>query len=109
MTDTDSQIEAGSGNVFADLGLEDAEELYTRTALGIQVMRILRERDYSQKEAAELLRIRQPEVSAHMRAKFSRFSQERLIGFLNRLNRKVTIQVSDHHQGEPYQQVTFSP
>jgi len=48
MTDTDSQIEAGSGNVFANLGLEDAEELYTRTALGIQVMRILRERDYSQ-------------------------------------------------------------
>ncbi|MBO3460977.1 helix-turn-helix domain-containing protein [Aetokthonos hydrillicola Thurmond2011] len=110
MTDTEkSQIEAGSGNVFADLGLEDAEELYTRTALGIQVMRILRERNYSQKEAADLLQIKQPEVSALMRAKFSRFSQERLIGFLNRLNQKVTIQVSDHRQGEPYQQVIFSP
>ncbi|MBV8884145.1 MAG: XRE family transcriptional regulator [Chroococcidiopsidaceae cyanobacterium CP_BM_RX_35] len=110
MTDTEeSQIEVGSGNVFADLGLEDADELYTRTALGIQVMQILRERGYSQKEAAEVLQIKQPEVSAIMRAKFSRYSQERLIGFLNKLERKVTIQVSDHHRGEPYQQVTFHP
>ncbi|MGH8553652.1 MAG: helix-turn-helix domain-containing protein, partial [Methylococcales bacterium] len=82
---------------------------YTRAALGVQVMKILKERDFSQKEAAEYLGIKQPEVSAIMCAKFSRFSQERLIGFLNKLNQKVTIQVSSHHQGEPYQQVTFAP
>jgi hypothetical protein len=43
-----------------------------------------------------------------MRAKFSRFSQERLIGFLNKLEQKVTIQVSRHRRGEPYQQVTVA-
>ena len=48
----------------------------------------------SQKEAAKLLGVKQPEISALMRAKFSRFSQERLIGFLNKLDRKVTIQIS---------------
>jgi predicted XRE-type DNA-binding protein len=101
-------FEESSGNIFADLGLEDANELYTRAALGVQVMRILRERRYSQKEAAEFLGIKQPEVSAIMRAKFSRFSQERLIGFLNKLNQKVNIQVSRHHKGEPYQQVTIA-
>jgi predicted XRE-type DNA-binding protein len=104
----ETEMEESSGNIFADLGLDNADELYTRACLGVQVMKILRERDYSQKEAAELLGVKQPEISAIMRAKFSRFSQERLIGFLNKLNQKVTIQVSHHHQGEPYQQVTFA-
>ena len=101
--------EISSGNVFADLGLDDAEELYTRAALGVQVMKILTARGLTQKEAAEILDIKQPEVSAIMRAKFRKFSQERLIGFLNKLNQKVTIQVSRHHKGEPYQQVTVAP
>ncbi len=102
-----SGIEIGSDNIFADLGLDDADELYTRACLGVQVMKILKERQYSQKDAAEFLGVKQPEVSALMRAKFSRFSQERLIGFLNKLDQKVTIQVSHHHEGEPYQQVVF--
>ena len=99
------KIEIGSGNIFADLELDNADELYIRACLGVQVMKILRERQYSQKDAAEFLGVKQPEVSALMRAKFSRFSQERLIGFLNKLNQKVTIQVSNHQDGEPYQQV----
>lgn len=74
-------VEIGSGNIFANLGLDDAEELYTRTALGIQVMKSIREKGLSQKEAGKLLGLKQSEVSAIMRAKFIRFSQERLIGF----------------------------
>jgi predicted XRE-type DNA-binding protein len=105
---SDEHIEIGSGNIFADLELDNADELYIRACLGVQVMKTLRERHYSQKEAAEFLGVKQPEVSALMRAKFSRFSQERLIGFLNKLNQKVTIQVSHHHEGEPYQQVIFA-
>jgi predicted XRE-type DNA-binding protein len=104
-----TEIEVGAGNIFADLGLDDADELYTRSALGIQVMKTIREKRLSQKEAGKLLGLKQPEVSAIMRAKFSRFSQERLIGFLNRFEQKVTIQVSRHHRGEPYQQVTVAP
>lgn len=104
-----TETEIGSGNIFADLGLDDADELSTRTALGIQVMKTIREKGLSQKEAGKLLGLKQPDVSAIMRAKFSRCSQERLIGFLNRLEQKVTIQVSPHHRGEPYQQVTVAP
>ena len=108
MTRKKIEFEVSSGNVFADLGLDDAEELYTRAALGVQVMKILNDRGLSQKDAAEILDIKQPEISAIMRAKFRKFSQERLIGFLNKLNRKVTIQVSRHRKGEPYQQVTIA-
>ncbi|MCA9465467.1 MAG: XRE family transcriptional regulator [Saprospiraceae bacterium] len=103
-----TEIEIGSGNIFADLGLDDADELYTRTALGIQVMKSIREKGLNQKEAGKLLGLKRPEVSAIMRVKFSRFSQERLIGFLNRCEQKVTIQVSHHRRGEPYQEVTVA-
>jgi predicted XRE-type DNA-binding protein len=109
MTRKKIEFEVSSGNVFADLGIADSEELYTRAALGVQVMKILTERELSQKEAADMLGIRQPEVSAIMRARFRKFSQERLIGFLNKLNQKVTIQVSRRRKGEPYQQVTVAP
>ncbi len=104
-----TDIDTGSSNIFTDLGLEDADQLLTCTALGIQVMKTIREKGLRQKEAGKLLGLKQPEVSAIMRAKFSRFSQERLIGFLNKLEQKVTIQVSRHHRGEPYQQVTVRP
>ena len=99
------EVENSSGNVFADLGLDDAEELYTRAALGAQVVMMLKEKGYTQAEAASCLGIKQPEVSALLCARFHRFSQERLIGFLNKLNLKVTLQISRHHQGEPFQQV----
>lgn len=102
------EVENSSGNVFADLGLDDAEELYTRAALGAQVVMRLQEKGYTQAEAATCLGIKQPEVSALMCARFHRFSQERLIGFLNKLDLKVTLQISLHHQGEPFQQVCLA-
>ena len=43
-------IEIGSSNIFADLELDNADELYIRACLGVQVMKILRERQYSQHE-----------------------------------------------------------
>lgn len=109
MTTQKIEFENSSGNVFADLGLDDADELYTRAALGAQVVTILKEEGYTQAEASRLLCIKQPEVSALMCAKFHRFSQERLIGFLNKLNLKVTIQISRHQRGEPFQQVSIAP
>lgn len=91
MTTQKIEFENSSGNVFADLGLDDADELYTRAERGAQVVTLLKEDGYTQAEASKLLGIKQPEVSALMCAKFHRFSQERLIGFLNKLNLKVTI------------------
>lgn len=97
--------ETSSGNIFADLGLEDAGELSTRSALGSQVVMILAQNGYTQAETSKVLGIKQPEVSALMCGKFHRFSQERLIGFLNKLDLKVTIEISRHQAGEPFQQV----
>ncbi len=91
---------SSSGNVFADMGLEDAEELLTRAKLGVAVRHILESRHLKQQEIASLLNIKQPEVSNIMKGKYHLFSEARLFGFLNRLERKVTIQISTHHAGE---------
>ena len=98
-------FEEGSGNVFADLGLGDAEELFARSKIGFYVHRILKAKKLPQKEIATLLGIKPPEVSHLMNGHFSRFSTDKLLDFLKRLDRKVTIRISPHRPGEPYQEV----
>ena len=102
------EFEESSGNIFADLGLEDAEELFTRAQIGFFVFKILESKKLKQREIARLLGIAQPDVSHLMNGHFSRFTTDKLLDFLKRLDQKVTIQVSPHHKGEPYQQVTFA-
>src|SRR5580698_6991852 len=101
--------EKSSGNVFADLGLEDADELFTRSQIGFFVFKILEGKKLKQRKIAEVLGIAQSDVSHLMNGHFSRFTTDKLLDFLRRLDRKVTIEVSRHHKGEPYQQVTFAP
>ncbi len=102
------EFERSSGNVFADLGLEDADELFTRAQIGYCVFKILEGKKLKQREIAELLGIAQPDVSHLMNGHFSRFTTDKLLNFLKRLDQKVVIQVSHHNKGEPYRQVTFA-
>jgi len=103
------EFEEGSGNVFADLGLKDADRLLVRAQIGFHVFRLLKDRKPKQREIADVLSIAQPDVSHLMNGHFSRFTTDKLLDFLRRLDRKVTIEVSRRHKGEPYQQVTFAP
>jgi predicted XRE-type DNA-binding protein len=108
MTDTTHlEFEEGSGNVFADLGMEDAEERLVRAQLGFHVVNLLKNRALKQKDAAVLLDISQPDVSHLMNGHVSRFTTDKLLDFLKRLEQKVTIEISPHHAGEPYQSVAF--
>jgi predicted XRE-type DNA-binding protein len=102
------EFEEGSGNIFADLGLEDADELFARAQIGFCVFKILKERKLKQRETAALLGIAQSDVSHLMNGHFSRFTTDKLLNFLKRLDRKVTIQITPHKVGEPYQEVGFS-
>ena len=102
------KMEEGSGNIFADLGLKDAGELYTRAQIGVHVFKILKDKKLKQREIAGILGIAQPDVSHLMNGHFSRFTTDKLLDFLKRLDQKVKIEVSRHHKGEPYQQVTFA-
>ena len=102
------EFEKSTGNVFEDLGLDDAEELQARGLIGFHVIELLKSKDMKQREIAELLEIKQAEVSHLLNGHFSRFTVDKLLDFLKRMNQKVTIQISPHRQGEPYQHVAFS-
>ena len=98
----------GSSNVFADLGLEDADELLIRAKLGYTVRLILEKRGLKQKEISELLKIDQSEVSKLINGKYHLFSEGRLFGFLNKLDRKVTVQISPRQKDDKPQEVVFA-
>ena len=80
-----------SGNVFADIGLPDAEERLAKAQLAHKISEILQKRHISQAEAARILGTEQPKISAIMNGKLSGFSLERLIYFLNVLGNDVQI------------------
>ncbi|MBD2196897.1 MULTISPECIES: helix-turn-helix domain-containing protein [Calothrix] len=84
-------FEESCGNVFADLGLEDADELFTRGKIGIVVLRLLKQRNLKQREISKLLGIPQPEVSHLMKGEFQRFSEGKLLIFLKRLDTEITL------------------
>ncbi|MDP2860033.1 MAG: helix-turn-helix transcriptional regulator [Bacillota bacterium] len=89
----------GSGNVFRDLGLPDAEELKAKAALAYEISMIIEERGLKQAEAAEILGVDQPKVSALVRGRLEGFSMERLYRFLNALGRDVQIVVQPKPRG----------
>jgi predicted XRE-type DNA-binding protein len=81
----------GSGNVFADLGLRNAGEKQTRVRLAVAINQIVQARHLSQTAAAHLLDISQPKISALVNYRLEGFSVERLMHFLNALDRDVEI------------------
>lgn len=86
-------VQASSGNVFADLGLDNSEELLVKAELARRIASIINQQQMTQVEAAELLGIDQPKVSALINGKLSGFSTIRLFRFLNALGRDVEIVV----------------
>src|ERR1700691_2693183 len=103
------EFEESSGNIFADLGLADSDELYARAQIGVHVFKILKDKKLKQREIASVLGIAQPDVSHLMNGHFSRFTTDKLLDFLKRLDQKVTIEISRRHRSEPYQAVIFAP
>ena len=90
---TKEKVEAGSGNVFADLGFPNPEREALKAQLTLQIFRLIRRRNLTQAAAGEILGIRQPHVSSLMRGQSGAFSVERLMEFLMALGQDVEITV----------------
>jgi len=87
------RYEIGSGNVFQDIGVPNPEEHLVKAQLVFRIDGIIKERRLKQIEVADLLGIRQPDVSKMLRGEFRQFSVERLLRFLVALNQDVEIVV----------------
>lgn len=83
----------GSGNVFADLEVPRAEEALAKAELAQKIIEIVRSRRLTQVQAAELLNIDQPKISALTRGRLSGFSIDRLLRFLMLLGHDVEITI----------------
>ena len=84
-------VDAGTGDVFVDLGFADAGERKLRVQLAMQLNELIAARNLTQVKAAELFDVPQPHISELKNYKLSRFSSERLMRFLTLLDRDVEI------------------
>jgi predicted XRE-type DNA-binding protein len=88
-----TRVTAGSGNVFADLGLPNPEQELLKAQLTLQIHAILKNSGMTQAEIARILGVQQPQVSLLMRNRAGNFSVGRLMEFLMALRQDVEITV----------------
>src|SRR5260370_19488738 len=86
-------VTRGSGNVLRDLGLADADVLQEKADLVFKISAIIDKRGLSQVQAAQILGVTQPKISALLRGHLDGFSLERIMRFLAALDQKVEIKV----------------
>lgn len=87
------EIEVGSGNVFADLGLPDADEMLLKSQIVVALHRLIKARKLTQTAAAKRIGIGQPDLSNVLRGRFRGYSTERLMRMLTAFDQDVEITV----------------
>lgn len=93
---TENCIEESSGNVFKDLGFANPEEEVRKVELAHKLNTIIEKKGFTQKQAASLLGITQPQVSDLGRGRLKRFSVDKLITLLEKIGCRVDIKVIEH-------------
>jgi predicted XRE-type DNA-binding protein len=99
--------EMGSSNIFADLGLPNAEEHQLKAALVIQIKRLMAERELTQSATATLVGIKQPDLSKVLRGDFRLVSVEKLMRMLTAFDQDVEITVKPHRKRGEAGRITF--
>jgi predicted XRE-type DNA-binding protein len=89
----DISVRRGSGNVFADLGLDDADTLLLKAQIVSAIGTLISEQGLTQTAAAVKMGLKQPDVSRLMDGQVDGFSLERLLGLLVKLGQKVRVEV----------------
>lgn len=94
---TDLVTEKSSGNVFIDLGFSEPEaiNIMARLELMLQIEKIIKERGWTQQEAAKVLGLRQPRVSELMASRSEKFTVDMLMKLLDKLGKEVKLTVRD--------------
>lgn len=86
-------VEKSSGNVYADLGYADSEDMLVKAQIVAKIAEIIEQRRLTQEQAAKILRLTQPKISRLLRGQFRGVSERRLLRCLTRLGRDVQILV----------------
>jgi len=98
----------GTGNVYRDLGFENPEEELAKARLASTIYDIIEECDLTQAQAARILGIDQPKISALRNGRLGRFSIEQLFLFLRKLDRDIEIVIRERPKDKPYPEISIS-
>lgn len=101
-------VEAGSDNIFADLGLPNAEETQLKSQIVIVLHRLMKAQKMTQTAAARLVGIGQPDLSHILRGQFRGYSVERLMRMLTAFEHDVEITVRPHAKAGVAGSIRFS-
>lgn len=99
----------GSGNIFADLSLPNAEEHQLKAALVVQLKRLMAERELTQTEAAKLVEMKQPDLSKLLRGHLRLASVEKLMRMLTAFDQDVEIRLKPHRKRGEAGRITLIP
>jgi predicted XRE-type DNA-binding protein len=102
------QIEEGSGNVFADLGLPDAEERLAKSRLAALITETIKRKGWTQAQAAERLNTHQPTISALHKGRLRSITYDRLVNWVLLLGHPVEIRVGAPSRKEPHLEVAIA-
>ena len=94
MSDEEFELVRGSGNAFRDFGSPNADAEQLRSFLAAQIIKVLDERELTVRQAEALTGIAAADFSRIRRANLGRFTIDRLMTILNRLNCEVEVQVT---------------
>jgi predicted XRE-type DNA-binding protein len=97
----DDKITVGSDNIFADLGLPDADELMAKAILRHEILDILKARKMTEAQFAEVCGLTKSKAEKFLSGRERRFSTTDLMGFLTSLGQDVEIVVSAPRQRRP--------
>ena len=100
MTD-DFTVTPGGANVFADLGFDNPEEELLKAKLVREIRAIIKRRRLTQAKAAELMGLKQPDVSAIVTGRTERFSLDRLVRCQDKMDYRVDVVVRLKSRGRP--------
>ncbi len=99
----------GSENIFADIGIPNAEEALAKAKIAMKIHEIIKKKKLTQAKAAKILKISQPKISLLLRGYLTDFSLERLLRFLNDLGQNVYISITPASRGHGSTWVGDSP
>jgi predicted XRE-type DNA-binding protein len=95
------KVTESSGNVFADLGFANPEEELLKAKLVREIRAIIKRRKLTQTKAAAMLGLKQPDVSALVTGRVGKFSIDRLVRCLNRMDYRVDIVIRHRPRRAP--------
>jgi predicted XRE-type DNA-binding protein len=109
MTTRRRKVEVGSGNIFADLGLPDAEDMLLKSTIVIELRRLIKQRKLTQSAAAKLIGISQGDLSKVLRGQFRGYSEAKLMRMLTAFDQDVEITTRPHRKAGEAGRIIFTP